>query len=89
MVLYHSCTSLQHADNVVRDGFGSGELGRVSSRPPYLTGISWEAHAIVLIGGPATFSLELCQSHKATGGEAEYFVPATVLNQFQRAVWPH
>ena len=89
MVLYHCCMSLQHAEEVVRNGFPADEFISVTVRPPYLTGTSWEAHAVVLLGGPATFNLDLCQSHKGSDGEAVYLVPSKVLNLFQRAVWPH
>ena len=89
MVLYHCCMSLHHAEEVVQDGFRADEFIAVTLRPPYLTGTSREAHAVVMFGGPATFNLEHCQSRKRLDGEAEYLVHERVLNMFQRAVWPH
>ena len=87
MVLYHCCTSLAEAQAIERNGFGDQEVVRVTDRPPDVDGRDVDVlHEIVMLGVPFDFRLE--EFPVADDATGERLVPALVLNQFPRAIWP-
>ena len=89
MVLYHCCMSKRHAEALVRDGFEADAFVAVTESPPYLNKNNpAESHAVVMLGAPFDFNFADYRVQTNLHGATEYLVPASVLNQFQRAVWP-
>ena len=89
MVLYHCCMSVRQAEALLQDGFDRDAFIPVIESSPYLNGgTAAESHAVVMLGLPFDFRLSDYQTRTNRQGIREYLVPALVLNQFQRAIWP-
>lgn len=89
MVLYHCCMSQRGAEVLAREGFGSDEFIAVTESPPFvdMEGAGG-SHAVVMLGAPFDVNLNDYRAEANSQGVMEYLVPASVLNQFPRAVWP-
>ena len=89
VVLYHCCMSQRGAEVLAREGFGSDEFIAVTESPPFvdMEGAGG-SHAVVMLGAPFDVNLNDYRAEANSQGVMEYLVPASVLNQFPRAVWP-
>ena len=56
MVLFHCCMSLEHAEQVVREGFESETFLSVTTMSPYLNGNIKHEHVVVVLGVRSTSS---------------------------------
>ena len=89
MVLYHCCVSLGMARALELFGFKEGELIAVTEHPPVVNkNDPDESFAVVMLGAPFDFRLEQYPLHTSDKGKPERLVPATVLNSFERGIWP-
>ena len=81
--------SMSRAKAVTIDGFEDTELVPVVDYPPYADKNELdESNAVVMFVAPFGFRLEDYELRVSERGELERLVPGSVLNAFQRAVWP-
>jgi hypothetical protein len=73
-----------HASEAVRDGFENDTFVPVTESPPRTL---HSAEVVVMVAVPHDFVLMCHRVVTNTQGVQEYFVPAEVLNQFQRAIF--
>ena len=89
MVLYHCCVSLGMARALELVGFMDHELIAVTEHPPAVDRSNPdEAFGVVMLNAPFDFRLEDYPLRVNDKGMPERLVPGTVLNAFQRAIWP-
>jgi hypothetical protein len=88
MVLYHCCVGLQLAERIARDGFPVGERIVVTEHPPEKDKSDPEEFAVVMLSAPSDFRFENYPLQLDKKGKLVRLIPAAVLNQFQRAIWP-
>ena len=89
MVLYHCCVSLGMARALELVGFREDELIPVTGDPPAVDKSNPdEAFGVVMLNAPFDFRLEDYPLRVNDKGMPERLVPGTVLNAFQRAIWP-
>jgi hypothetical protein len=88
VVLYHCCVGLQLAEQIAREGFPAGEPVGVTEHPPEKNHRDREEFAVVMLSAPFNFRFENYPLQLDKKGKLVRLIPAAVLNQFQRAVWP-
>ena len=88
MVLYHCCVGLPLAEKIAREGFPAGEQIGITEHLPEQDETDPEEFAVVMLSAPSDFQVENYPLQLDKKGKLVRLIPAAVLNQFQRLIWP-